>query len=431
MNHGAIGADETFSSPANIDKENSFISTLYKLIKAKEKEISKWFKGLEDSVIGPIYASIDIRNSGYKVAPIDENVFPAGFNNLSDLSMASRLIKEYFSQYGDVNVNLIALVPENHTRNKWYLENIYTLQKIIVDAGFDTVIGSLNHELFVNGNIELETARGHKIKIYEVQKADGHAMVGDKVPDVILANNDFSSGKPWELTDVIQPIDPPIEMGWYLRRKNQHQEYYEVLVKEFSEFIGIDWEKITPITEYEKDVDFKNKVGLDRIAKKVDDVVAKMVDRGISSPFVYVKSNYGTYGMNSIIVRSGEDVLNMNSSQRKSMDRGKDSQKVTEVLIQEAIPTLHNYNGDPAEPVVYSIGNKIAGTFFRVGVSNGIPGVANLNKPGQKFVSVDDIHISKMETYVFNIIARIGSFAAGYEMYDKCERCDKKPCRLI
>ena len=31
----------------------------------------------------PFYASVDLRNSGFKLAPVDTNLYPGGFNNLN------------------------------------------------------------------------------------------------------------------------------------------------------------------------------------------------------------------------------------------------------------------------------------------------------------------------------------------------------------
>ena len=45
--------------------------------------IEYWFRTqwLEHAV--PFYASVDLRNSGFKLAPVDTNLFPGGFNNLN------------------------------------------------------------------------------------------------------------------------------------------------------------------------------------------------------------------------------------------------------------------------------------------------------------------------------------------------------------
>lgn len=60
-----------------------------------EKSINNWFEAKFNGLTSPFYSSIDLRNSGYKIVPVDANLFPAGFNNLSEESrtMAARLIK--------------------------------------------------------------------------------------------------------------------------------------------------------------------------------------------------------------------------------------------------------------------------------------------------------------------------------------------------
>lgn len=60
-----------------------------------EKDINNWFKTKFNGFTLPFYSSIDLRNSGYKIAPVDANLFPAGFNNLSEVSkvIAAKLIK--------------------------------------------------------------------------------------------------------------------------------------------------------------------------------------------------------------------------------------------------------------------------------------------------------------------------------------------------
>lgn len=66
-----------------------------------EKSINNWFEAKFNGLTSPFYSSIDLRNSGYKIVPVDANLFPAGFNNLSEESrtMAARLIKSYFKRH--------------------------------------------------------------------------------------------------------------------------------------------------------------------------------------------------------------------------------------------------------------------------------------------------------------------------------------------
>ncbi len=57
----------------------------------------------------------------------------------------------------------LLLVPENHTRNKWYLENVFTLAAILRQTGLEVRIGSLNPE--ITATTELETASGKKLRV--------------------------------------------------------------------------------------------------------------------------------------------------------------------------------------------------------------------------------------------------------------------------
>lgn len=118
-------------------------------INKNEEIIDNWFR--EKFLIKkPIfYNSIDLRHSGFKIAPIDNNCFPAGFNNLSDQSKikAKNIVKDFFdSQYHGVKKVLI--IPENHTRNLKYLENVISLKNIIENSkNIEVIIGSLIEDI--------------------------------------------------------------------------------------------------------------------------------------------------------------------------------------------------------------------------------------------------------------------------------------------
>ena len=47
------------------------------------QQIESWFRNQWLKYPAPFYSSIDIRNSGFKISPVDTNLFPAGFNNLN------------------------------------------------------------------------------------------------------------------------------------------------------------------------------------------------------------------------------------------------------------------------------------------------------------------------------------------------------------
>ena len=70
-----------------------------------------------------IYSSIDMRNSGFKLAHVDANAFPAGFNNIHPNRLVS--VKENFTKYLKKHANdpkKILLISEEFTRNISYLK---------------------------------------------------------------------------------------------------------------------------------------------------------------------------------------------------------------------------------------------------------------------------------------------------------------------
>ena len=81
-------------------------------------------------------------------------------------------------------------------------------------------------------------------------------------------------------------------------------------------------------------VDFESGEGLDRIAAAVDDLISNLVveyrKREINEkPFVFVKSNSGTYGMGIMKVESGAELLSMNRRERNKMSVVKINSKFT------------------------------------------------------------------------------------------------------
>ena len=48
-------------------------------------DIEHWFRTQWLENTAPFYASVDLRNSGFKLTPVDTNLFPGGFNNLNPI----------------------------------------------------------------------------------------------------------------------------------------------------------------------------------------------------------------------------------------------------------------------------------------------------------------------------------------------------------
>ncbi|RJP23541.1 MAG: glutamate--cysteine ligase [Candidatus Abyssobacteria bacterium SURF_5] len=406
------------------------VSGIEQKLKEKRSSVEVWIKRHAEKVCFPIYSSVDLRDAGFKISAIDANIFPAGFNNLcrSFLEKGATLFREYVKQnFGDIE--RVAIYPESHTRNKFYLQNLHSLKFLVEQSGFQAIIATADPR-FSPPVTELETVEGQKIHIHRLFR-EANALVSEGfIPELILINNDFSDGKPQELVDLDQPVSPPAEMGWFIRSKWEHTQFYMSLVQEFADILSVDPWLLSPVTEFESNILFKTGEGLDRVAKKVDHVreavVAKYREYEIDrEPVIFIKDNAGTYGMGIITVASGEQVLSLNRNQRKKMSRGKSGADIRSVIIQEGIPTSDYFIGQPGEPVVHMIGDQVLGGFFRYSESKSE--IDNLNSPGTKFAKLclreADEFDEALACYrghcsfdLYYTIARISCLAMGHEM---------------
>ena len=107
-------------------------------------EIEQWLRTQWQEHAVPFYASVDLRNAGFKLAPVDTNLFPGGFNNLNpeSLPLAVQAIQDAVERVC-ADARGVLLIPENHTRNTNYLQNVATLDQILQQAGMRVRIGSL------------------------------------------------------------------------------------------------------------------------------------------------------------------------------------------------------------------------------------------------------------------------------------------------
>src|SRR5574337_1415698 len=87
--------------------------------------IERWFRLEWMEHTPPFYTSVDLRNSGFKLAPVDTNLFPGGFNNLNPEFMPL-CVQAMMAAVEKIctDARSILLVPESHTRNTFYLQNL-------------------------------------------------------------------------------------------------------------------------------------------------------------------------------------------------------------------------------------------------------------------------------------------------------------------
>jgi len=128
-------------------------------------DIEAWFRAQWQRSAPPFYGSVDLRNAGFKLAPVDTNLFPAGFNNLNPAfeALCVQAIQAALTRIMPSACGVL-LVPENHTRNRHYLENVAVLQSLIEHAGYKVRIGSLRPELKAPETLALPSGRTLKLE---------------------------------------------------------------------------------------------------------------------------------------------------------------------------------------------------------------------------------------------------------------------------
>src|SRR5258706_548477 len=393
--------------------------------------IERWFRLRWLTHEPPFYCSVDLRNSGFKLAPVDTNLFPGGFNNLSAafMPLAVQAATAAIEKICPEAKNLV-LVPENHTRNKWYLENVATLAAILRQTGLEVRIGSLNSEIIAP--TEFETAGGRKLRVEPLKRTGTRLGVENFDPCAILVNNDLSAGIP----EILQGLDgqvlmPPLHAGWATRRKSKHFAAYDEVAGEFARLLEIDPWLLNPHHAHCGEIDFQAREGEECLASNVSMLLEKIrlkyLEYGIKdTPYVAVKADAGTYGMGVMMVRDATEVRDLNRKQRNKMAVVKEGLAVSDVIIQEGVHTVERIEEKAAEPVVYMLDRYVIGGFYRVHGARAAD--ENLNAPGMHFVplafeaacTVPDPHAScdapPNRFYAYGVVARLALAAAGLEL---------------
>lgn len=402
---------------------------------ANQTGIEAWLRAQWRETPAPVYASVDLRNAGFKLAPVDTNMFPAGFNNLAPefmplcvQAMQAALERACPDALG------VLIVPESHTRNLFYLESLASLAEIVTQAGYEVRIGSLLDDLDAATDFTLPS--GRSLRLEPLRRHDNRLHVEGYSPCAVLLNNDLSAGVPPIFEGIEQPIVPPLELGWWRRLKTEHFTEYRRVVRQFAELIDIDPWLIDPLFRNCGEIDFRNREGEDCLARNVEELLAeirvKYAQHGIDrEPFVVVKADAGTYGMGVMTAKSGDDLRALNRKQRNKMASSKGGRDVQNVLLQEGVYTFETVatldGGEAvAEPVVYMIDHFVVGGFYRVHTGRGAD--ENLNAPGMHFQPLAfhqplntpdpgrEPDAEPNRFYAYGVIARLALLAAAREL---------------
>ncbi|NDD91557.1 glutamate--cysteine ligase, partial [bacterium] len=416
-------------------------------IQKNRRALWDWQSAIATQSPPPFYCSVDLRDSGYKIVPVDSNLYPAGFNNIcpDDLRSAPAVVRSQIAAMASrMNRDLptkILVLPESHTSNTYYLENLYYLMLVIREAGFDVELGWYGPVPEGFGSpLKLRSATDKELVAWPIEIGpDGALKAGAFTPDWILLNNDFSGGYPEPLDAVKQPIIPSHVLGWHSRKKSEHFTHYNTLAGEFASIVGIDPWSIQIETHEVAPVDFNEDLGTEQVAQVVEGVLSRMESqfsaRGISrKPIVFVKNNAGTYGMGVMVVHSADEIRKMNRRTKNKMSVGKNRMAIQSVVVQEGVPTATLVQRLAAEPVIYLVGSELIGGFLRTNTERGTED--NLNSQGMVFKKLcmsdlkrpsqidetfgEDLdpseHNEPVLELVYGSIARLSALATGKEL---------------
>jgi glutamate--cysteine ligase len=394
--------------------------------------IERWFRLEWMEHTPPIYTSVDLRNAGFKLAPVDTNLYPGGWNNLTTemLPLAVQAGMAAIEKICPEAKNLL-LIPENHTRNTFYLSNVLQLQRIFGQAGLNVRLGTLNPE--ITEPTEVQLPNGESVLLEPLVRTKHRLGLKNFDPCTILVNNDLSAGTPEVLKNLHEQfLLPPLHAGWSIRRKSTHFEAYEEVAKRFAKMLGMDHWLINPMFERCGEVNFADGTGMDCLRTHTESLLnrikRKYKDYGINEkPFVVVKADNGTYGMGIMTVRDVSDLDALNRKSRNKMNVIKDGQTVSDVIIQEGVLTHERINETVAEPVVYMLDRYVVGGFYRVHAERGVD--ENLNAPGASFVPLAFEQSAQLPEpgakpgvsapnrfYMYGVVARLAMLAASYEL---------------
>jgi glutamate--cysteine ligase len=372
--------------------------------------IERWFRLEWMEHTPPFYTAVDLRNAGFKLAPVDTHLFPGGFHNLTPemLPLAVQAAMAAIEKICPEAKNLL-LVPQPCTRNSFYLMNLATLVRIFTLAGLNVRLGTLDPDIQEPTTLTLPDAS--TLTLEPLVRQRSRLGLKDFDPCTILLNNELSAGVPDMLTHLHeQYLLPPLHAGGSVRRRRQHFRAYEEVAKKFAKLLGMDPWLIHPLTltaETPEELPAQVEAVLTRTRRKYKEY-------GIQEkPFVVVKPDSGRAGP-ILSLREVKDLEGLATGDGP-------------FLVQEGVVTHERVQDAVAEPVVYMMDRYVVGGFYRIHAERGEH--ESLNAPGSSYVPLAFAQASQLPRlgekpgasapnrfYMYGVIARLAMLAASYEL---------------
>jgi glutamate--cysteine ligase len=373
--------------PHLITALNGPINELEQRILESLPAIERWFRLEWMEHTPPFYTSVDVRNAGYKLAPVDTNLFPGGFNNLTAemLPLAVQAAMAAIEKICPEAKNLL-LIPEKHTRNSFYLANVPGWCRSSTGRPERAPGHPRRHHHRPHAH---RPARRHVAHVEPLVRTRGRLGLKDFDPCTILLNNDLSAGLPKVLEGPARAV-PAAAAARGLGGAPQDQPLPGLRGsgQEVRQAAGHG-----PVAHQPDVLPLRHRDQLHHRCRRggagqtqAEALLAKIrrkhKEYGIQEKpvLIVVKADAGTYGMGIMTVRDPKELADLNRKTRNKMSVIKDGQEVSEVILQEGVPTYERVNDAVAEPVVYMIDRYVVGGFYRVNAERGVD--ENLNSPG-------------------------------------------------
>jgi glutamate--cysteine ligase len=380
----------------------------------------------------PFYTSADLRNAGYKLAPVDTELFPASFNNLTPqmLPLAVQAAMAAVEKICPEAKNLLLVPgPQADAKHPSYLTHLQRLREVFTLAGLNVRFGSLARG--PDKPRKLALPEGGELTLEPLVRSQRRLGLANFDPCTILLNDDLAAGVPGLLEDLHeQYLLPPLHASSALRRKSRHLRSYEEVAKRFAKLLGMDPWLIHTMHGECGAVDFGTAQGLDCVKSHVDALLAKVrrkhKEYGIAErAFVVVKSD-GPGGSDVLTVRDAKEIDD--PERRARMQASLRAQApVRDVMVQEGVPTYERIDDAVAEPVVVMIDRYVVGGFYRVHAARGID--ESLDAPGSAFVPLAFAESHQLPRrgakpgasapnrfYMYGVIGRLAMLGAAYEL---------------
>lgn len=339
--------------------------------------IERWFRMEWMEHTPSFYSSVDIRNAGFKLAPVDLDFFPGAWQCLAPemVPLAVQAAMAAIEKICPEARNLL-LIPDHRRLDTSYLVGLGQLMGIFHMAGLNVRLGSIDPALKQSRELQLPT--GETLLLEPVQRVGRRLQLKHFDPCTILLNHDLGLGIPGIMEDLTeQYLLPPLHATWASRQRGSHYQAYEEVAKRFAKLLGIDPWLINPLFQTTRHLDLAVPADKASLSQQVDELLLKIKrkyrDYGIDDkPFVVIKANQGHDASGLVTVRDAKALADMHlpplapwGSKAPGLDTLATS-FAGELVLQEGVRTHERINDAVAEPVVYMIDRYVVGGFYRV-----------------------------------------------------------------